>query len=440
MAEVGIKLSRVPKKQTEIPARSKPLEWWQHDQNVVEQRIDLSVDDARKKMKQTSLRWGILGLGRIARDFTTALLVSGSNVTAVAAGSLPRRKHRAEVFAQTYSIQNYYGSYEELAADPDVDIVYIATTNQLHAENTLLMLRAGKNVVVEKPMAMNFQEATAMANEARRHKRLLLTNFWTRFFPIIQYTRTTVRNQSIGTIMAMRGDFGFEAWPDSNDRFLNRTLGGGAMLDLGCYLVNIAVMVAGTSYANGPVDIVSTGETTIDGIDYGVDTEAAFAVRWGRQPPGKSKATSFVKKQAQQASANAEPVSMVMSGQVSFRRPSSFEVEIAGSHGRVAIHTPANAPHSLTISRYRPYGPIESVDEVTSSRLEFDDTYGPERYPGGGGFVHVIRAVEQCMKDKGIPGQVQDGCLELKELPMEEQLTTVSITDDILRKIGYWKS
>ena len=104
----------------------------------------------------------------------------GANVTAVAAGSLPNAHSRPRAFAKTFGVPHYYGSYQELAEDPNVDIVYIATTNQHHLNNTIRMLRAGKNVLVEKPMALDVtHQARVMASEARIHRqnRLLMTNF-----------------------------------------------------------------------------------------------------------------------------------------------------------------------------------------------------------------------------------------------------------------------
>lgn len=109
-------------------------------------------------------------VGRIAHDFTSTLSVMGCNITAVASSqnnnttlALPR----AKLFANKFSIPTYYASYHQLALDPNVDIVYVATTNQNHMEPTLMMLRAGKNVLVEKPTAVTYEEAKIMYDEAK---------------------------------------------------------------------------------------------------------------------------------------------------------------------------------------------------------------------------------------------------------------------------------
>lgn len=133
--------------------------------------------------------WGIVGAGRISHEFAVALKVLGANMTAVAAGSLPHALSRAEAFAATFGILSAYGSYEELAKDPAVKVVYIGTTNQLHYENTILMLSHGKHVVCEKPLAMDEHEAKEMIALARKKKLLLLTNYWTRWFPAVKFAQ-----------------------------------------------------------------------------------------------------------------------------------------------------------------------------------------------------------------------------------------------------------
>ena len=374
------------------------------------------------------LRWGILGLGRIANDFTTALKMAGADVRAAAAGSLPNTTARAKAFAKRYSIPKSYGSYEDMAADPNVDIVYIATINSLHLDPTLMMLKAGKNVLLEKPMAMNVEEAEQMAQAAKDNQRLLLTNFWTRFFPVTKYIQTVLASQRLGKAVAMRGDFGLVASRDPEDRFLNRTQGGGAVLDLGCYLINLAVMA--NPSRNLPVEVQASAQRTYFGIDYKVDTESSFILKWNSQDTAEDGAMS--------------ESTMIMSGQASFRHPSSFEVEIEGNDGRLKIHGPANAPNRTTIYEYRSegIGTLKHVELVGSKMPKFDERYGIGEYPRGEGFVYVINELEQCMFEKGIPGSKnhydRPGCLELETLPMAEQLDTVRITEEVLRKIGYW--
>lgn len=371
------------------------------------------------------LNWGILGLGRIARDFTTALKMTKSHVTAVAAGSLPNASARAQAFADRYSVPKSYGSYQELADDPNVDIVYIGTINPLHYDNAMMMLKAGKNVLLEKPMVMKYQQAQSLVQTARHAGRLFVTNYWTRFFPVIRHVRDMVaRRRRLGRLVAMRGDFGLTAAQNPSDRYLNKTQGGGAMLDLGCYLVNLAVMANPTN--DVPVEIQATAQTQLLGAKYRVDTETSFFLKWNNSVNHNSNNNS----------------TLIMSGQASFRRPSSFEVELGGTHGRVVIHGPANSATEATVYEYEPYvGPLRHVTHVRSDLPWFDESYGPAEYPRGAGFVYIIQAIEQCMLEKGIPGADREklaGCLELQELSMEEMLRTAWIIDQVLHHVGYW--
>ena len=133
----------------------------------------------------------------------------GCTITAVAASHDDESSSalaRARKFAKLFSIPNHYGSYEELAADPDVDIVYVATTNMNHMEPTLLMLRAGKNVLVEKPTTVTYVEAKSMYEEAAKRGLFLMTNHWTRFFPLVKYLRRIFLDSTMQRALAVMWD------------------------------------------------------------------------------------------------------------------------------------------------------------------------------------------------------------------------------------------
>ena len=208
-------------------------QWWQGSQVTTTETylpglLPKTTNERRK------LRWGILGLGRIAHDFTTALIMSGANVTAAAAGSLPNATLRANAFAKLYDVPQSYGTYAAMAEDPNVDIVYIATVNTRHYDPAMMMLKAGKNVLIEKPMTLHLTEAEGLANAAKEANLFLMTNYWTRFFPVMKHVRSVLASGRLGTIQSMNGDFGFPTPPNIHDRYLNRQAGGGAMLDIGC--------------------------------------------------------------------------------------------------------------------------------------------------------------------------------------------------------------
>lgn len=211
-------------------------------------------------MHTQEIRWGIMGPGHIAKSFTKELKnATGAIVHAVASRSL----ERAQAFAQTYSIAHAYGTYEELAADPKIDIVYVATPHPYHKEHTLLCLDAGKAVVCEKPFAMNAREAKVMIDTARRQKLFLMEAMWTRFLPAIRQVKDWIQDGQIGDVMLVQAAFGFKCPWNPEGRLLNRDLGGGSLLDAGIYPVSLASWAMSAQ----PQQIQSTAHIGQTGVD-----------------------------------------------------------------------------------------------------------------------------------------------------------------------------
>ncbi|MYH60278.1 MAG: Gfo/Idh/MocA family oxidoreductase [Caldilineaceae bacterium SB0675_bin_29] len=205
------------------------------------------------------IRWGILGTGRIAGDFATGLAAE-SDAEIVAVGS--RAQHTADEFADRFAIPNRHPSYDALAADPDVDIIYIATPHTLHKENTISCLNAGKAVLCEKPFAINSAEAQDMIDCARAHGIFLMEAMWTRFLPHIRDMVRRIEEGQIGDIRLFQGDFCYRAPVNPASRAFNPDLGGGALLDIGVYPISLVHHLLG-----GPARIASfahLGETGVD--------------------------------------------------------------------------------------------------------------------------------------------------------------------------------
>lgn len=180
-------------------------------------------------MKRT-INWGILGPGKIAHKFVQALqTIDEVKITAV--GS--RDKDRAEAFSRQYGIEKSYGSYEELASDPDTDIIYVATPHPFHKECVELCLNSGKAVLCEKPFTLNARDTRELAELAREKKLFLMEAMWTRFFPVTKKVRQWLNEGAIGDLQVLRAEFGFGGEHDPKGRLLNPELGGGALLDLG---------------------------------------------------------------------------------------------------------------------------------------------------------------------------------------------------------------
>ena len=206
------------------------------------------------------IRWGILGTGSIAHKFATGLAVL-PDAALVAVGS--RRQKTADAFGDEFDVPNRHAGDEALAADPDVDVVYVATPHVFHCDNTVLCLDHGKHVLCEKPFAINAHETRHMIVAARRNHRFLMAAVWTRFLPTMVKLREILASGRIGEVKLMQVDFGFRAGLKPEARLFNPALGGGALLDVGSYTVQLAAMVFGQP----PAKIMSTmqlGETGVD--------------------------------------------------------------------------------------------------------------------------------------------------------------------------------
>ena len=187
------------------------------------------------------MRWGILGPGRISRSFLTGLAGSATE-HAVAVGS--RALDRAETTARLFEVPRAYGSYEQLLADPEVEAVYVGTPNSVHAHWAIAAARAGKHVLCEKPLGVSRAEAETMFEAAREHGVWLMEAFMYRFHPRTLRLAEIVAAGEIGTPVLVRASFGFAVSDPANVR-LSAELAGGALMDVGCYPVNAARMVAG---------------------------------------------------------------------------------------------------------------------------------------------------------------------------------------------------
>jgi predicted dehydrogenase len=184
----------------------------------------------------TGLRWGILATGGIAHAFARDLRTAGLDLRAV--GS--RRLEGARAFAEEFDVARVHGSYEALAADDDIDIVYIATPHPMHAENALLLLEHGKHVLIEKPFTLNADQAIAVRDLARAKGLLAMEAMWTRYLPHMIRIREIIESGTLGEIRAVFADHTQRISDDPAHRLNALELGGGALLDLGIYPVSFA--------------------------------------------------------------------------------------------------------------------------------------------------------------------------------------------------------
>jgi len=219
-------------------------------------------------MKST-IGWGILGAGAIATKFATDLK-NLPDARLVAVGS--RSEDKAVAFATKYGADRAHGSYEALMNDPDVDAIYVATPHPFHCDHTIACLQHGKAVLCEKPMAVNQGQVRQMVAAAQETGVFLMEAMWTRFLPVVAGVRQWLAEGKIGEPRVVQADFGFRAGWNPASRLLNPTLAGGALLDVGVYVLAFAAMVLGSD----PVAVQAQahlGET-------GVDEQTAIALRY----------------------------------------------------------------------------------------------------------------------------------------------------------------
>ncbi|WNG13401.1 Gfo/Idh/MocA family protein [Cystobacter fuscus] len=205
------------------------------------------------------LRWGVLAPGRIAGAFVWALHQhTDQRVHAVAS----REPERARSFAATYGISRVHGSYEQLVADPDIDIVYVASPHSGHKAQALLAIAAGKHVLVEKPFALNAAEAREIAQAARAAGVFAMEAMWTRFLPQTVLIDRLLRDGVLGDPRLVVADFGVRFDFEPEGRIFSPALGGGALLDLAVYPLWFAHFVLGP-----PAQVLATGVLAKTGVD-----------------------------------------------------------------------------------------------------------------------------------------------------------------------------
>jgi predicted dehydrogenase len=187
-------------------------------------------------------KWGILAPGKMSAKFAKGISLLG-NAELFAVGS--RNSDRAKEFAREYGFKRYYGSYGELAADPDVEIVYIASPHSFHKEHTLLCLRNGKHVICEKAFSLNAAEVDEMIDEAKSRNLFLMEALWPPFQPFYKKAAELLGSGITGKIMELRGYFSFIPPYNPDDRKFNLSLGGGSLLDIGIYPVIDALTFIG---------------------------------------------------------------------------------------------------------------------------------------------------------------------------------------------------
>ena len=205
------------------------------------------------------IKWGIIGLGNIANQFAAdLLLVQDAALVAVAS----RDHNKAIEFAKKYNCTKSYDSYEALFQDDQVDIIYIATPHDSHAELSIKALENGKHVLCEKPMSLSYKDALQMIEASRKYDKFFMEAFWTRFIPSVKEILEKVNQGIIGDVKYVKADFAFYADDAAGGRLFDKKLGGGALFDIGVYPLFLSYILLGI-----PKEIMAKSIYHKNGID-----------------------------------------------------------------------------------------------------------------------------------------------------------------------------
>ncbi|MFZ0161339.1 MAG: Gfo/Idh/MocA family oxidoreductase [Kineosporiaceae bacterium] len=320
------------------------------------------------------LRWGVLGTGGIAGAFVDEVSAM-DRARVVAIGS--RTTEGAARFAGEHGVPIAHGSLADLVGDDDVDAVYVATPHPAHAPSALAAIAAGKHVLVEKPFAMNADEARTVADAARAAGVFCMEAMWTRFLPHAVRIRALLADGAIGQVRTVAADHGQRFAPDPRHRLYAPELGGGAMLDLGIYPLSWAFMVLGA-----PSSLVATSEPAMTGVD--AQTSAVLRYPDGAQAVITTTLEAFTARRAW----------------------------ISGTEGTIDVDPVFYAPTSFTLRR----------DDGSSERFTSPNLSGP-----GKGLRFEAAEVARCVRER---------LTESPVLPLTETVAIMEAMDEIHRQIG----
>ncbi|MGH1350127.1 MAG: Gfo/Idh/MocA family protein [Methyloligellaceae bacterium] len=216
-------------------------------------------------MLKKTVKWGILGPGRIANSFADAIKHIDDGVIHAVAG---RNFDKTQSFAKKYNISNPCQSFDDLLNDPLVDLIYIASPHNAHYDHIRLCLMAGKAVLCEKPLTVNAGQSRELFELARSKNLFLMEALWTRFLPVYKEVKDWLDKKLIGDIKLMTSTFGFKAPFNPKDRLFNPDLAGGALLDIGIYNISVSQWVKRNNPVTFSVDtrMASTGVDAMNSI------------------------------------------------------------------------------------------------------------------------------------------------------------------------------
>jgi predicted dehydrogenase len=322
-------------------------------------------------MSEDVIRWGILGAGGIAATVSADIAGTPGNALAAVAA---RDAGRAAAFAERHGVPRSYGSYAELVADPDVDVVYVATTHAQHRDNALLALRAGKPVLVEKAFTLNAAQAREVVDEARLRGLFCMEAMWMRVHPLIREMLDLLAVGTIGELVGVRADLSKHFPYDPSDRLYDLAVGGGALLDLGVYPATFAWMILGR-----PQSQAVAGSLAPTGSDL------TAALQWGY------------------ADGRLAQIYCSAAGY------SPYAGLITGTDGWLRLEERVHHPTRLIVSNSAGEWVIEAPPQV------------------GNGYGHQVAEVARCLRE---------GLTESPYVPLDDTIGVLELLDDARRRLG----
>lgn len=316
------------------------------------------------------IRWGIIGPGKIAHKFAADLVISNDSVLY---GVASRDLDKAKAFGEKYGATTYYSSYEQLAEDPEIDVIYIATPHVFHYQNTMMCLKKGKAVLCEKPMGINSDQVEEMLQEAAEQQVFLMEAIWTRFIPATEKVLALLEQNAIGDVLFVHADFGFKGDGNLESRIYNKKLGGGSLLDIGIYPIYLSLLILGI-----PTDIKAMARMTATEVD----SYCSMLFNYSNN----SKA--------------------ILESTIEANTPT--EACIYGSEGTIKLHGRFHHANKITLTK-------NGVEEV------FDIGYE------GNGYFYEIEEVNNCLRQ---------GLTQSSKLPFKLSLDLIKLIDRVKNEIG----
>jgi len=223
------------------------------------------------------LAWGIISTGRIAGAFAKGIRDSETG-SLLAVGS--RTQEAADKFGDEYDVERRYGTYQALLDDADVEAVYIAPPHPFHAEWAIKAAEAGKHILCEKPLTQTYQRAVEVVEAAKKNDVFLMEAFMYRCQPQTRRLVEWIREKAIGRVRIIKATFSFHADYNLKSRILDKGLGGGGILDVGCYATSLSRLIAGVAVGKDfadPIEVQAVGRL---GKESGVDEYAVANLRF----------------------------------------------------------------------------------------------------------------------------------------------------------------